>query len=609
MLIMKKIGVYEYIFCSILFLFIFTKTGLAQDAPTVELISYEMFSCYDKNNPETVNINFEVILNGTRPFSVRFTLDDVEHGYNFGTFILINNSYEEGNYVDSWSFSQNFLNNGLDTKSVTFKILEFKDGKTSEQDPWIRTGISGNIITNIYEVPKPTCLNDKVLSCDNSVTLSVTPGNENNEFYWSIEGDTGILTPDNETVTTFTAPPSDDFYQITFRETNFECFTEIPIEVKIFNPPKGEISTDSEVCGEGNAILKFSFEENSNLPIIVIYSDGTNAYEAEIKSLFNNSASVPHYVSGTKEFNIIEIIDANICYAKKEDITGTAKVIDNKPFVYAGTNAEICGNTIKLEANIPLEGESGKWTSTAGSFFKNGNEASNQYDANFQTENEYGTFNLTWTISVDGKDCSSSDNVEVTLWRLPESTVGKDSTIYSNEIILSANEPVSGTGVWIIVSGNCKIENINQHNSRATDFTIGDTKLEWFVTNYNFHIDLLRDLGPDLREWLVDNSVCYDSEIVTVTFSSMRYPTAFSPNGDNINDTFIILGAAQVKNNMLIVFDKNGKVVFKKANYGHDGEFWDGTNNGKDVPDGIYNYVFSGDDIKTVKKFLIIKRE
>ena len=284
-------------------------------------------------------------------------------------------------------------------------------------------------------------------------------------------------------------------------------------------------------------------------------------------------------------------------------MTGIAEVINIKPVADAGSDVDICGNSISLLASEPKSGESGKWTAMGGSFIN-----SNQYDTRYISD-EYGSFYLTWTISIDNKDCYTSDSLLVTLWQVPESFAGNDAIIYSDEIILSAIEPSSGTGVWINIDGDCNVEKIDQHNSKASGFTYGDNKLEWFVSNYTFHTDLLRDLGPTLREWLVNNSACYSSDTVTITFAQKRFPTAFSPGNNGFNDRFEIKGAAQVKNNMLIVFNKNGKVVFKKTNYGHDGEFWDGKENGEYVPDGLYNYIFSGDGIKSVKNFLVIKRD
>jgi gliding motility-associated-like protein len=63
-------------------------------------------------------------------------------------------------------------------------------------------------------------------------------------------------------------------------------------------------------------------------------------------------------------------------------------------------------------------------------------------------------------------------------------------------------------------------------------------------------------------------------------------PTAFSPNGDNINDVFKMNGNF-VKEFTLTIYDRWGKKIFVSMNM-NDG--WDGKIDGKDAPEGVYTY-------------------
>jgi TonB family protein len=68
--------------------------------------------------------------------------------------------------------------------------------------------------------------------------------------------------------------------------------------------------------------------------------------------------------------------------------------------------------------------------------------------------------------------------------------------------------------------------------------------------------------------------------------SSFEISGGFSPNGDGINDLFIIKTIKKVE--YLEVYDKMGKLVYRKENYQND---WDGkAANGGIVPDGTYYY-------------------
>ncbi|MCG8582166.1 MAG: gliding motility-associated C-terminal domain-containing protein, partial [Bacteroidales bacterium] len=84
-----------------------------------------------------------------------------------------------------------------------------------------------------------------------------------------------------------------------------------------------------------------------------------------------------------------------------------------------------------------------------------------------------------------------------------------------------------------------------------------------------------------------------------------------SPNGDMVNDFFIIGGADNVQNNKLTVFDISGEVVFETNNFCHPNSptelGWNGQKKDGKTEDGTYYYIFEGDGIKPIKSYLIIK--
>jgi gliding motility-associated-like protein len=69
-------------------------------------------------------------------------------------------------------------------------------------------------------------------------------------------------------------------------------------------------------------------------------------------------------------------------------------------------------------------------------------------------------------------------------------------------------------------------------------------------------------------------------------------PKGFSPNGDNINDTWVIENIEHFPNNKIIVFNRWGNKVLETNNYQND---WDGksTKGGgsKRLPVGPYLYI------------------
>ena len=65
---------------------------------------------------------------------------------------------------------------------------------------------------------------------------------------------------------------------------------------------------------------------------------------------------------------------------------------------------------------------------------------------------------------------------------------------------------------------------------------------------------------------------------------------AFTPNGDAQNDRWLVTtgGNACLSKVSVAVFNRYGTEVYRNDNYTNN---WDGTYNGKPIPDGTYYYV------------------
>ena len=65
----------------------------------------------------------------------------------------------------------------------------------------------------------------------------------------------------------------------------------------------------------------------------------------------------------------------------------------------------------------------------------------------------------------------------------------------------------------------------------------------------------------------------------------LEIPNVFTPNGDGVNDRFVIVGLENCMQRKLEVRNRAGQVVYKSNSYENT---WDGS----DCPDGMYRYVF-----------------
>jgi len=95
--------------------------------------------------------------------------------------------------------------------------------------------------------------------------------------------------------------------------------------------------------------------------------------------------------------------------------------------------------------------------------------------------------------------------------------------------------------------------------------------------------------------------------------TALKVPTGFSPNGDGVNDYFVIGGIENYPDNKLIVFNRWSDVVYEKAAYANN---WSGksqkafiSSSDKILVNGTYFYIFYRDtkDKHPIKGFVEIR--
>jgi gliding motility-associated-like protein len=91
---------------------------------------------------------------------------------------------------------------------------------------------------------------------------------------------------------------------------------------------------------------------------------------------------------------------------------------------------------------------------------------------------------------------------------------------------------------------------------------------------------------------IVDDNGCTntDSTILFVVDSlihDLKFPTAFSPNGDGINEHFEFFNTIGLEDLNFVLFDRWGEIIYKTSN---PADKWNGTYKGEKVITGIYTY-------------------
>ena len=109
-----------------------------------------------------------------------------------------------------------------------------------------------------------------------------------------------------------------------------------------------------------------------------------------------------------------------------------------------------------------------------------------------------------------------------------------------------------------------------------------------------------------------DGDASNNSSTVEITVSQSQCVDAgticnlFSPNGDGVNDTLVLVGHQNFPNSQLQVFDRYGNLIYFDEGYDST---WDGTGDNGDLPRGTYFYILNlGDGSDLIKGWIQIIR-
>ena len=104
-----------------------------------------------------------------------------------------------------------------------------------------------------------------------------------------------------------------------------------------------------------------------------------------------------------------------------------------------------------------------------------------------------------------------------------------------------------------------------------------------------------------------DGNGCYATDSVTVVVE-IPIPSAITPNGDGMNDTFEIYQADRYENNSLFIYNRWGQLVYKSAPYKND---WGGKSaDGAELAEDTYYYLFDyGRGDKPVTGYILVKKQ
>ncbi len=436
-------------------------------------------------------------------------------------------------YTYSWS---PYGGNGATADSLTTGtyVVTVTDSAGCVQNGNITIASSSTIVITPDSLIQPTCNG----ASDGSIYISVSGGAGGYTYFWNPAGAT------SQDITSVDA----GIYFVTVTDAN-GCTQQQQVNLNQPNPVSVYAGVDTAICAGSSIQLQATLQPGST----GVWSSSSIT---DISDVTDPNATISNVPGG---FNTMRwtVTDANGCTGS-DDVT-----IFNYNFT-AGTDILQCGlSPVTLNGTIGA-GFTGLWTWSTTSISLNDVTL---YNATV-TFVDYAVDTLTWTVSNPA--CSSSDQVVVGAFQQPIAEAGDTQTVCIGEVVLNANSPGIGTGMWSVRQPNPSVvaDSLDPY-TRATGLPKSETTV--FV-------------------WTVTNAVCSAVDTVAIFFDpacELQLPNGYSPNGDGFNDGYEIRGIEAYPENVFRVFNRWGNEVYRKENYQNTD--WIGqNNNGDPLAEGTY---------------------
>jgi gliding motility-associated-like protein len=193
------------------------------------------------------------------------------------------------------------------------------------------------------------------------------------------------------------------------------------------------------------------------------------------------------------------------------------------------------------------------------------------------TFNDSATTIYDFVFVVSDQTCTVQDSIKVTVAPLPIVDAGSDAVINPGSPFTlggSPTGPVNSSYIWTPLSNFYYEEDSINENPE-----IEVNSSEIYVV------------------FVTDSNGCLNSDTIKVDIiPDLVVPSAFSPNNDGINDSWIIEIPQQYTNVSVRVYNRWGSLVYDRASSG--GDNWTGNgNNSNPIPVGTYYFVIEYDGL------------
>ncbi|MCH2215848.1 MAG: gliding motility-associated C-terminal domain-containing protein [Flavobacteriales bacterium] len=304
-----------------------------------------------------------------------------------------------------------------------------------------------------------------------------------------------------------------------------------------------------------------------------------------------NVLSENFVITGPGDFTLTYTVSNESCGERSTDVV-VSVVPEPLPAITLGPDTYCQGETVDLDDLLTETDPNGEW------FDSDGLPSSNEVVAS-----ELGEETYTYTITVEPCPSVSTEVAFNVIEADMPGTPNDENNEFCDESAQVINldaflDDQDAGGQWTDSEGNEITANVNLGNLAEGSYTYTYT-----VSNAecgDLSASVIIELAPEFCE--VDPPLPKPFSV----------PQGFSPNGDGINDVFVITSLNEFfPNNSIQIFNRWGAEVLSAAPYNNDwaGKAETGLNAGEVLPVGTYWYILDlGDGTEPIMDFIYLNR-
>jgi gliding motility-associated-like protein len=419
------------------------------------------------------------------------------------------------------------------------------------------------ITVNPLPTQPTTFLESTTAVCQSQSNVTYSIANDPTVTYnWSYSGSGASLTANANTLSVaFSNTATNGNISVTANNT---CGTSsaLTIPVTVYDVPNANFDLPVVCLPLGKAIFKNTSTISDGTQNLFSYLWNFNDPSDPTAS---TSINPTHYFSGTGPYDIqLTVTSINGC---KQTISKILNTITQGPVSgFSASSLKACVND-----QISFTDQSTDISSTPNNWywdFGNGNTSSLQNPSEQYVDS--GSFNISLYVSNLNGCVSDTVTKQLMVYPYPKLILNSPVMVHPNSAVQLIPQYYEGSNLSFLWSPSLYLDSPQIINPVCTP--LNDITYTLTITNYG---------------------TCSTSDQLSVLLLNMPViPNAFSPNGDGINDTWVIKYLDRYPKALVSIFDRDGQLLYYTENF----TSWDGKYKNQPLPIGTYYYIINLND-------------